>query len=51
MWFTPLERNTLCPQRECCIIVCVALFKAELNLGGVEVVQYRHLLSPFIAQG
>jgi hypothetical protein len=26
------ERNTLCPRRECCIVVCVALFKAELNL-------------------
>jgi hypothetical protein len=38
-WFEPSERNTL-RQREiklyCC--VCVALFKAKLNLRKVEVV-------------
>jgi hypothetical protein len=32
MWFRPPESNTLRPRRESCIIVCVALFKAELNL-------------------
>jgi hypothetical protein len=32
MWFGPTERNTQCPWRECCITVCVALFKAQLNL-------------------
>jgi hypothetical protein len=26
------ERNTLCPRRECCIDVCMAPFKPELNL-------------------
>jgi hypothetical protein len=31
-WFGPPEHNTLCPRRESCIAVCVALFKAELNL-------------------
>jgi hypothetical protein len=50
-WFGPLKRNTLYIRRECCIIVCVTLFKAELNLRKVEIVQNRCMSDPFIAQG
>jgi hypothetical protein len=39
MWFGPSERNTQhLQEKECCIAVCVAMFKAELNLHRIEVV-------------
>jgi hypothetical protein len=37
MWFGPPEHNTLLPQGESCIAMCMSLFKAELNLRKVDV--------------
>jgi hypothetical protein len=35
-WFGPPERNTLRSRRECCIAVCVTMFKAELRLSNID---------------